>query len=374
MASSKIMMVMSMIILVFLFGGLMMGFVLQSENVLEQQSGRLIVNNDATMAQLSMHVALRAYNCNGEGGGHFDIVDIGPWTDSWKQWEDWQSYMDVAKNSPDPDGDGHPDVYFGDLRASTPGNITCSGTASTLPFQDKTYLQGAANFVTRSHWGNDQEGRYGRIKFEFNETVWLGKTSGGNKRGCYGLNIMRSGPGDLDGITDMAVFIADEEQYNYFSRNKDNSALGDGNDNGDGYNCVDMVDGEEMVNVENDEGGGGAQDAAILTMNVITPPSVSLDRGPSHTFDVGNDFWSAQAADTIEHTSFRVCKGARGYIQANTGGIDAATNDNRGVWNSGGGVYSIDKPPGKHGEQVGGTASTDNQIRLFMVINNEGNC
>lgn len=364
MASSKIMMVMSLIILVFLFGGLMMGFILQSQGVLEDQSGRATINNDATMAQLAIHVSTRAYNCNGEGGGHFEVADAIPGVDSFKLWEDWQSYMTYAENNPG--------VSFEDLEASTPGKLSCSGTASTLPFQDKTLLQGAANFVTQSHWGNDQEGRYGRVKFEFNETVDLGRagtknTGSGSYEGCYGLDIERpGGPGSAQGITDIMVAITDDTEYNLFNRNFEF----------DPTTCIDHSDGESTVEVQSDDGNGGAQDGALLTMNVLGPEAPN-PQPSSMSFSYSTGFWTATHGDgNLETYGFRVCKGAKGYIQANTGGKNAAVGDADpssapGPHNMN---YEIDNPPGKHGEQVGGTAGTDNQIRLFMVITKGGDC
>lgn len=361
MASSKIMMVMSLIILVFLFGGLMMGFILQSQGVLDEQSGRIVVNNDATMAQLATHVALRAYNCNGEGGGQYDIIESLPVTESWKGWEDWQSYMTQAKNNlPDSDAENPSPsssyiLDFEELNNSKLGRLQCSGTASTLPFQDKTYLQGLNNIVSRDHWGNDQEGRYGRMKFEFNETVWIGRseTPATYMTGCWGFNINRNGPGDHDGITDMRILITDETQPNVFDLN----LRGDVGNNIEDKDCTAIADGTSHITVV---GSNGAQGGPLITLTLI-------DLNPNDRRS-GPDYYTDGNGNVINQEAFRICKGAKGYIQGNTG---PARWDNSG---SGVPPYSIENPPGKHGEQVGGTAKKDNNVRLFAVFTQEGNC
>jgi hypothetical protein len=343
MSSSKIVMTMAMLILVFLFGGLMLGFILQSEGVLEETSGRVIINDQATLAQLATHVALRAYNCNNEGGGQWEALNaVTLGHHGYKQWDDWRSYLEYANSGT------HPTFTFEDLKDSVPGNIQCSGTASTLPFQDKSLLQGVANYVTDSHWGNDQEGRYGRMKFKFNETLWVGGNPSwaSPPAGCYGLEVDRDdGMPAPDALTDMWISVTDENDYNGFNWNT--GFFG-------GQNCHPIGEPASGLEEMKAETGGifDSQQGAWLTLTVIGEYEEERDASGDFTID-GHD---------LEESVIKICEGATGYIQANTGK------------DAGDAPYMRRDPPGEHGEQVGGNAGTDNYIHLFMVVNNGDGC
>jgi hypothetical protein len=363
MSSSKIVMTMAMLILIFLFGGLMLGFILQSEGVLEKQSGRVVINDEATMAQLITHVSLRAYNCNDQGGGQFSVADavsFVPYVDGYKRWHSWKKYVEFAEGTGRHEPRGSDNfLSFQNLKDSTPGKIQCSGTSSTLPFQDKSLLQGAANLVTDSHWGNDQEGRYGRMEFKVNKTIWLGgKTDSGYVRGCYGFD---RDPEDGNKLTDMTIFITGPQNYNYFQWDWDATD----------FTCHQIGDPSYTNEVEIT---GDPQKGTFLTVNVLYKGDPT-DAFKDHRSDLGHQPVSTAEGNTdVTKKAFKVCEGATGYVQANTGGLQAAlgdANDISGVESDG---YSALDPPGKHGEQVGGNAGTDNQVRPFIVIRDAGDC
>lgn len=333
MASSKVIMVMAMLILIFLFGGLMLGFILQSQGVLEKQSGRVVINDEATMVQMATHVALRAYNCDDNGGGHYsaaDAIDIVPHVDGYKHWEDWQDYIEYA------DGSG-PRFSFQDLKDATPGNLQCSGTGSSLPLTTDGFLNKLGGAVTASHFGNDQEGRYGRMEFVVNETIVVGGDGDPDaNHGCYGLD--HSGP---DKLTNMYIGVADEDDKNIFEF--DNS-IG-------GLDCHAIGNPSQTVNVDS---SGGPQKATLLTWTVIGDKNDAASSG---------DIWNG---GELETDAFEICEGATGYVQANTGSDSMAEPT--------GSEYSLQDTPGGNGEQEGGSILAGNKVRLFMVVEGADDC
>lgn len=355
MSSSKIVMVMAMLILVFLFAGVVLSFVLQSENVLEEQSGRVVINEQAELSQMAAHVALRAYNCNDEGGGQFsmsDSFDWAPYVDGFKFWHTWRKYYEYA----DTTGTSLPTTHdryltFKDLEEETPGKLQCSGTSSTLPFQDKTLIQGAGNYLGDSHWGNDQEGRYGRMEFKLNETIWIGR-SGADYRGCWGVEMPNSGTP----LTEFMIGIGDHNDYNFMQLNKDLS----------GSSCHNIGNPDSI----SDLSSNGAQKGALLTMNVLYDDVKSEISGQENGYSVTVN----GGTGTVDYHAFQLCEGATGYIQGNTGGQNAALGDHDSAAEVDSQGYSIDNPPGRHGEQVGGTAKKANNVRLFMVVRGGGDC
>jgi hypothetical protein len=333
MSSSKVIMVMAMLILIFLFGGLMLGFILQSQGVLEKQSGRVVVNDETTMAQMATHVALRAYNCDDNGGGHFsaaDAIDFVPAVDGYKHWEDWQDYLEYAEPSKD--------FHFQDLKEATPGNLQCSGTGSSLPLTTDGFLNKLGGAVTASHFGNDQEGRYGRMEFVVNKTIRIGGDGeAGIPLGCYGLD--HSGP---DKLTNMYIGVADEDDLNIFEFD---------NGLGSGKECHAIGDPSETINVD---GSGAPQQATLLTWTII---------GDKESVPADSDIWNS---GELETGAFRICEGATGYIQANTGGDSMAEPT--------GSEYSLQDTPGGNGEQEGGSILSGNKVRLFMVVEGGDDC
>lgn len=330
----------------------MLAFTLRADSFVESQSGKVIIDDEADMAQLATHVALRAYNCNDDGGGQYSVVDsidIGP-INSYKRWSSWKSYVEYAEATPDTADY----LSFKELKNATPGKIACSGTASTLPFVDKSALQMLANFATDSHWGNDQEGRYGRMEFEVNETIYVGGIeSSGHAYGCYGFDQT----GHPDGITDMVIVVADEDDYNYFNW-----------DTNIHRTCHSVADPSQTISVDTN---GNSQDGAFLTLTVIGDEAERNDINTVNLQGTAWDFFNNAVDTEIDYGTSKLCPGTMGYIQANTGGQDAAIGD-QGTENDP--MYGPQDVPGKHGEQVGGNAGTANQVRLFMVIENAGNC
>jgi hypothetical protein len=376
MSSSKVVTVMALLILVFMFGGLLLSIILQTEGFLDNQSNRVTVNNPETFSQLAAHVALRAYHCNYDGGGQVS----GDWLSSgrFKAWGPWKAYIDYAES--------HSSLTFEDLRNSKPGQLSCSGTAASLPFQDATLKQGASNFnpvQSGGGWGNDQEGKFSRMKFKFNKSLWLTAIDGtGDQHGCYAFNTGEdagtssggTGPG---GITPFVISLSDSEDFAAMELNSRHG--GDPIYENGGWDCL-SVKGDSIVNPDDN---GDDQTGAWIHMIIMSAdhldPDAAVDgfpnKGTCSSCPVpsvtGYSQGGASGNTDLLATDFYICKGATGYIQANTGPPQV----NYGIGSSiSTAEYTPENPPGKSGEQVGGTQKTENYIRLFAVFTDIGDC
>lgn len=374
MSSSKIIMVMAMIIMVFLAGGLLLGFIISTGGFLDKQSGRVMIDSNDAFQQMVFFNAVRAYQCDDRGGGYKDA------------WNSWQHYKQKA--------DSRTDISFQDLKDAMPATspeLTCSGTPNNLPLSNyggatREFVGGALDSLGAGEtgdWGNDQQGRFGRIKFEINtsglptNSIQLGNAASPREGAfCHdGQNtdtvFIWSSPEDpslsvLNQETNIdCVTFDNSDNSGHVSSSAIHSQSSFMDDKGPlipvtliGYDfdinsLKDLAPGDYLDRVEvtvKDGGVGGWASRNVPGASFITGSSGSKD------FNVQGYPWT-------------LCDEARGYIQTNVGGPASAQGPNSDLSNPG---YTPQNPPGVDKEQPGDHPIDANSIHPFIVITDRG--
>lgn len=366
MSSTKIIMVMSLMILVFLFGGLALGFILSTGSFLDNQSARVQINDRNTMQQLVMYNSLIAYACDSRSGGYGG------------DWASWKEYKDYAK--------GTSELSFDDLRDSmSTSNLVCSGTPQKLPTDGiggemkkagKKFLDVGKPDV--GSWGNDQDGKYSKMRFEVTKNIKLGtiNPATGKIIGCF---VQEGGPGG-----DTVYIWADPDSAAATTYNDDYS--------GDSMKCVtaDPTDKSDGTSGDSDNAAvtGGAWGGPTIAVHLMGYGFDITDfhRKATHWRTITLKAGGAVSAGKryipiggdddvdvdIEAYEYALCEGAKGYIQTNTGGPHSYKTgpDLEDTQDPG---YTPDNPPGEPGEKVGNHPVDYNNIHPFIVITDPGN-
>lgn len=343
MSTSQITYVIGAMILIFMFGGLMALVFADVSSFLEGKSGDVVVNNREEVGQLIAYSATRAYVCDESGGGHRS----NSLTSNELLWEDYESYKTRG--------------VFNDLEDATPMDIQCSGTATHLPLTTKGFWDTAANTVAKSdQWGNDQEGRFSRIEFKVNSSLNF------PIRFSYGCVAQQSAVEDQ---FDMTYMFGDGDSYSYMIWDSSGFSA---------HNCH---------NLNKGVGPGGdtitTSGGALMNVNVF-PQGIPADKvfynGHSNSDATGwveikdsntpiDGFFSSPI--DVRHYPIRLCPGAQGYVQTNTGGPDQQAVHKNDKSSPG---YDASNPPGFSDKEQAGHEMDDNTIHPYLVISHGGDC
>lgn len=305
----------------FLAAGLVIQFAVGSSKAAQEElRGGVQIDDPRAMYQLIMYDALIAYQCDSSAGGNLDSTGNNDWAP-------WETYKRAAQASP---SGGPNDFTFQDLNESFRGDeLNCYGTETSIGGMG---VYEAVHPSSRE-WRNDQEGEHSRIRWTVNssspiqlkECIWFDQTAG---LGWPGAHNPANGWGE-GGITDMLFYMVDNTVVNTHDYTVTENDL------------VNNPDCKELhVNLHSGgSGGDGGLQGNFLTVNFISddgPATYSETWGsgttvspPSTASTYGNqirgpDVWADHS--DINLKKFKLCPGARGYIQTNTGWTDNDPN------------------------------------------------
>ena len=377
----------------FLAAGLVIQFAVGSSKAAQQElRGGVQIDDPRAMYQLIMYDALIAYQCDPSAGGNLDNTGNNDWAS-------WQTYKRAADASAG-DSFGAPHAFtFQDLNESFRGDeLNCYGTETSIGGRG---VYEAVHPSSRE-WRNDQEGEHSRIRWtvnssspiELKECIFFDQSK--NMGGTVPAPAHNPGKGwGEGGITDMVFYMVDNTVTNTHD-----------------YRVVDerLVEQPDCHKIGFNLKGGGSYSetspSGYLHANFLTVNFISDDGAATYSETWGSgttvsppntdgtygnqirgpDVWADHS--DINLKKFKLCPGARGYIQTNTGWTDNDPNTETSAeqWQAAGNKQSKNymKAPPYLPDYLPGNADRekyssqdddqDNSVHPIVVIEDKGTC
>lgn len=384
----------------FIAAGLVIQFAVGSSKAAQQElRGGVKIDQEADLRQLIMYDSLIAYSCNDQAGGNLDSSGN-------KDWDDWKTYKDAAQVT---DSD---DFTFQNLNSSFRGDeLGCYGTDVSIGGH------GIINAISPSsrEWRNDQEGEHSRIRFtvntsgnsapygdpiEMDKCFWFDQSKNMESPNPANTDNPDKGwpPSGRGGLTDMYYYMTDGDETNSFDMSVTGNSMVNGCNkiqfNRMGGGSLNSLDGVHITVTWINEGSGGYKNLKTHQSSDTVGSNPHTD-GYAGNRIPGPDTWSTHS-DPLRYQYFKLCEGARGYIQTNSGYTDdqpsssESANDGVAVQIAGGddedtnGKIDYESGPPYTGNALPGKSETekfsdedddqDNSVHPVIVIESKGNC